>query len=57
MPQRHNKKEKPMLVVMFATAMMLAMIVSTAVGLHNEALRAKAFSKSAPVFGPARIGR
>lgn len=46
-----------MLVVMFATAMMLAMIVSTAVGLHNEALRAKAFSKSAPVFGPVRNGR
>lgn len=35
-----------MILIMFATAMMLAMLVFTAVALHSEALRAQAPQKA-----------
>lgn len=45
---RNGKEARPMLIFMFAAAMMLSMLIATAVALHQEAQHVKLENRIRP---------
>ena len=48
-PTRRSRKGRVMIIVMLATAMMIAMLIATAVAIHNEQMHEASAAKARAV--------